>query len=147
MREFNAIAYWKSLNPADFDRYTPLKGTMPTDRQIREIAAFISHLPHNQKMLLYFWRFVFRMDIKTIKRYSGIDYANGVIEVLRFSCKRCLNIDKNISDNGMAKAFEQLLPDFEILLVSSQAGICWHRKTLIDPYILQNAIDFYKQRE
>lgn len=98
-------------------------------------------------MLVYIWRFAFFMDTKIINQYSGVEYAHGVSEALRFVCKRHIEYAYTLSDHAMHRALAPLLPDFEILLVSSQAGICWHQKKLIAPGLIQDAIEIIEQRK
>jgi len=47
----------------------------------------------------------------------------------------------------MHRAFAPLLPDFEILLVSRQAGICWHQNKMIDPGLIQDVIEITEKRK
>ena len=137
----NPYAYLKSLKPKEFNAYSvkPTYNT-PTKEEIKKLTLFLSKLPHDRNMLVYLWRFVFFIDKKIIKQYSGVEYANGISEILRFVCKRHIDYRFNISDRVMEQAFRPLLPDFEILLVSYQAGICWRTNKLIPPHIA-NALD------
>ena len=134
------VEYLNSLDPAEFDRYTPPTGVSLRAAQRKKLQEFVRLLPQDRKMLLYMWRFAFHMDIKTIRRYAGIEYANGIIEVFRFACKRYLEMDMNISDHGLRPVFEQLMPEYEMLLVSKEKGICWVRDLSLDAEIINNAI-------
>lgn len=104
----NPYAYLQSLKPDEFDRYRarpPKKGRIPTNCQIDRLTAFLQLLPHDRNMLVYIWRFVFFMDTKIIKQYSGVDHAHGVSEVLRFTCKRHIDYAYTLSDHAMHRAF------------------------------------------
>lgn len=145
----NPYGYLQSLEPRDFDRYRakpPKKGQIPTARQIDRITEFLKLLPHDRNMLVYIWRFVFFMDTKIINQYSGVPYAHGVTEVLRFVCKRHIDYAHTISDHAMHRAFNPLLSDFEILLVSAQAGFCWRQTKLIDAGLIYDAIEITEKR-
>jgi len=146
----NPYGYLQSLSPAEFDRYRARpskKGQIPTNRQIDRLTAFLRLLPHDKNMLVYIWRFVLFMDTKIINQYSGVEYAHGVSEALRFTCKRHIEYAYTLSDHAMHRAFAPLLPDFEILLVSRQAGICWHQNKMIDPGLIQDVIEITEKRK
>jgi hypothetical protein len=136
----NFRSYLGQLKPAEFDRYTPPKGVQLKSDQIKKLLAVVRLLPQDRNMLLYFWRFVFDMDIKTICRYAGIEYANGVIETFRFTCRRYLEMDRDISNLGLRPVFETLIPEYEMLLVSDKRGICWFRDYGLDAEIVHSAI-------
>lgn len=61
----------------------------------------------------------------------------------------CVHLDSlnSSSDHAMHRAFAPLLPDFEILLVSRQAGICWHQNKMIDPGLIQDVIEITEKRK
>jgi hypothetical protein len=98
-------------------------------------------------MLLYFWRFLFGMDINTIRRYSGADYPNGRIEAFRFACKRYLDMESTISNAGFRPVFESLIPEYEILLVSDKKGVCWFRDCWVEADIAFEAISEYERNK
>ena len=140
MIEFDPRAYLFSLNPAEFDKYRAPQGASISANQIKKLENFLCRLPRDRNMLVYFWRFVYCMDIRIIRRFAGIEYVNGVIEALRFTCKRYLEMEKPISNAAMGKAFELLLPDYEIILISVDKGICWHNDKLMDALTIRRAI-------
>lgn len=128
--------YLRELNPVEFDRYKPPRGKNLKTTQVRALHNAIRILPQDRNMLLYFWRFVFNMDIKVIKRYAGVDFPNGVIEVLRFACKRYLGVLDPISDLSMRNVFELLSSNYEIVLVTDQNGICWFKQLKVNSGII-----------
>ena len=140
------LKYLRQLSPAEFDKYTPPKGVRLNAEQIRRLRNVARQLPQDRNMLLYFWRFTFDMDIKTIRRYAGIEYANGVIEACRFACKRYLEMEKPISNLGLRPVFEALIPEYEMLLVSNKRGICWFRDYGIEAEIVHGAVSEYERR-
>jgi len=135
------LKYLKNLNPAEFDKYTPPKGVALTASQARKLQYLTRQLPIDRNMLLYFWRFVFGIDIKAIRLYADIENANGVIESLRFACKRYLGLDKPISNAGMARVFEPIMDDYEIVLVSAEKGICWYSGKTLDSTLVKAALE------
>lgn len=111
------------------------------------MRGFIRRLPQDRNMLLYFRRFVFCVDIKTIRRYAGIEHANGVIEVLRFACQRYLELNRLISYLGMRPVFEALIPERELLLIGDRHGICWFRDMRIESEGIRDALSFSGQKK
>jgi len=140
MNSFDLVSYLRSLSPAEFDKYTPPKGVQLNPAQVRKLQHCVRQLPQDRNMLLYFWRFVFGMDIKAIRRYTGIEHANGIIEAFRFACKRYLEMDRHISNLGLRPVFDVLIPEYEILLVSDKKGICWFRDYWLDAEIVHSAL-------
>ncbi len=141
------LNHLQSLNPAEFDKYTPPRGVQLSPAQVQTLRHFVRQLPQDRKMLLYLWRFLFDMDIKTIRRYAGIEHANGVIEAFRFACKRCLEMDRHISNLGLRPVFEALILEYEILFVSDKKGICWYRNYWFDADIAHSAVSEFEERE
>jgi len=86
------------------------------------------------------------MDIKTIRRYSGIEHANGIIEAFRFACKRYLELEQPISDLGLRPVFEAMIPEFEILMVFNKTGVCWFRDFGLEAEEIYGAVSEAEQR-
>lgn len=142
----DCLQYLRQLKPAEFDKYAPPRGVRLNAGQIRKLRDVARQLPQDRNMLLYFWRFLFEMDVKVIRRYAGIEYANGIIEAFRFACKHYLEIEKPISNAGLRPVFESLIPEYEMLLVSEKSGVCWFRDLALEEEIVHSAVSQSEQR-
>ncbi|MCL2578661.1 MAG: hypothetical protein FWE32_01360 [Oscillospiraceae bacterium] len=112
------------VSPNDFTNYQPRSCVAITAKQAEVLAEYI-RTQEKEHILLYIWRFVFKIDNKIIARYSGCENVNGIVEAFRFSCMRYLELENPISDAGLSKALDLVMGDFEIMLLSSECGICW----------------------
>lgn len=90
---------------------------------------------------------MFGIKPDVIERYTGIENVNGIVEAFRYSCKRHLDLEQEISDAGMAKALHLVMHNYEIMLVSASKGICWlSRKSFDYSFTVREALAVMEQR-
>lgn len=146
MIHFHLSAYLNADSYRDFDRYRPKQGGKLSPAEREQLAGLVSSLPQDRHMLLYIWRFVFQIRIDIIRLNDPIAHANGVIEALRFACKRYLMREEPIPDSEMQRVFQLVLPELELVLIFAKQGICWVRSIEIPAALVQPALEEYNRK-
>lgn len=126
----------------EFRGYRPRKFTILKKDALVRLTEYMRTIQDDSYLIIFLWRFVFKMDEKVISKYSNEDNINGIVESFRFSCQRYLDISESIADESMGKALSVLLDDYEIILLSREQGITWARMIRIgDAYTFKDAIE------
>lgn len=129
-----------------FKYYHPHNGKTITANQAKRLAA-LTRQQSDEAVFVLILRFVFSVKPAIIERYTGIKNVNGIVEAFRYSCKRRLDLEQEISDAGMAKALHLVMHDYEIMLVSSAKGICWLSGKSFDySFTVREALAVMEQR-